>query len=99
MNRCHGIFTNYAVSPIVNVAEYPLDGFPATEAISELMLSAKIPSRVFVVGFDPRAAYTPLPYTSLLTESGNAICVTFSDCPLRVTSTWICVARPWYQPG
>ena len=56
MNRCHGNFHNYAVRPIVNVAEYPLDGLPATDAISELMLSAKIPSRVFVVGLDPRDA-------------------------------------------
>ena len=49
-------FHNYADNPIVNVAEYPLDGLPATDAISELMLSAKIPSRVFVVGLDPRDA-------------------------------------------
>ena len=46
----------YAVSPIVNVAAYPLDGLPATVAISELRLSAKMPSRVFVVGFEPRDA-------------------------------------------
>jgi len=45
----------------VNVAVYPLDGLPVTVASSELMLSAKIPSRVFVVGFEPRDAYTPLP--------------------------------------
>ena len=54
-------FHNYAARPTVNVAEYPLDGLPATDAISELMLSAKIMSRVFVVGFDPRDAYTPEP--------------------------------------
>ena len=47
---------NYAANPIVNVAEYPLEGLPATDAISKLMLSAKIISRVFVVGFDPRGA-------------------------------------------
>jgi hypothetical protein len=26
-------------------------------------------------------------------------CVTLIDRPAIVTSTWMCVARPWYQPG
>lgn len=58
-------FHNYAANPIVNVAAYPLDGLPVMLASSELRLSAKIPSRMFVVGFEP--------------ASGNAICVTLSD--------------------
>ena len=96
MTVCHTFFTVrltpftvrlYAASPMVKVAVYPPDGLPDTVASSEFKLSAKMLSRVFVVGLEPRDAYTPVPCTSLFTESGKAICVTFSDCPLRVTST------------
>ena len=54
---------------------YPLDGSPLTVASSELMLSAKMPSRVLDVGFVPLEAYTPVPYTVAFVDSGNAICV------------------------
>jgi hypothetical protein len=43
----------YAANPTVNVAVYPLEGFPLTVASSEFKLSAKMLSRVFVVGFEP----------------------------------------------
>ena len=43
----------------MNVAVYPLDGLPVTVANSEFRLSAKMPSLVFVVGFEPLDAYTP----------------------------------------
>jgi len=39
------------------------------------------------MGFVPRDAYTPLACTVLLSDSGNAICVTFTDRPAIVTST------------
>jgi hypothetical protein len=54
---------------------------PVGVAISDARLSAKIPSNVFDVGFVPREAYTPLVWTMLLTDSGNAICVTLTDAP------------------
>jgi hypothetical protein len=58
-----------------------------------------MPSAALVVGFAPRGAYTPAVWTVLFTLSGNAICVTLRETPLIVTSRWMCVALPWYQPG
>ena len=58
-----------------------------------------MPSDRFDVGFAPRDAYTLLAYTVLLIDSGNAICVTLTERLLTFTSMWMCVARPWYQPG
>ncbi len=49
-----------AAIPTLNVAVRPLAGSPDTVASSESMLSAKMLSRAFDVGFDPRAAYTPV---------------------------------------
>ena len=85
--------------PTWNVTLYPDGVVPVGITSSDARLSPRIPSEAFAIGFIPRDAWTPLMWTVALTASGNAICVTLTVASLILTSTWMWVARPAYQPG